>query len=319
MALTFLTPLAALVAVAALLPLAVSLRRERRAAAVRERLGLPEAPRGPRLRLRLALVALPLLVGLAAAQPVLDLTEERRERTDVETWIVLDTSRSMLAASGPQAPTRLARAQRLAAAVRDELPQVPTGLASLTDRALPHLFPTTDRAVFATALETSIGIERPPPRLFFSERATDVDAVAAVLSRGYFSPDARRRVLVLLTDGETRAQPAELPVAVEGAEGLEVVLVPVWAQGERVYAGGAAEPGYEADPEGPATLERLARETRARLVPDEPAAVAAAVAEAAGEGPTRVAAREGRELALMPWIAGLAALPLALVLWRRNL
>jgi hypothetical protein len=317
---TFLTPLAALVAAAMLVPLAVSLRRERRAAAVRERLGLPPPPRRTLLSILAALAAVPALAAVAAAQPVLDLTEDRKERTDVEVFVVVDTSRSMLAAEGPSAPSRFDRARALATELRDAMPEVPVGLGSLTDRTLPHLFPTTDRAVFASGLATSLGIEQPPPRLFFVERATDLDALAAVYRRNYFSEAAGTRLLVLLSDGEAVAFPQQLVAAADSVPGTQLLLVPLWAEGEQVFVGGVAEPAYEADPGGPATLERVAAEsTAARLVPEDGAALVAAAREVVGTGPTRVAAREGREVALMPYVTALALVPLALLLWRRNL
>jgi len=316
---TFLTPLAALAALAAALPLGVAAGRARRAATVRERLGLPPPPRRGAVAFVAALGAVPLLVGLAASQPVLEFAEERRERTDVEAFVVVDISRSMLAATGPEGETRFDRAREIAAEIRAALPEVPLGIVSLTDRALPQLFPTTDAAVFASALERSIGVERPPPRLFFAERATDLDAAAAVLQRGYFDPDARTRLLVLVSDGETRERPARFAAAVREDERTHLVVVPVWAAGERVHTGGVPEPAYEADPAGPATLAQLAADADGRLVPEAPERVAAAAREIVGDGPTRVAARDGRELALMPWITALALLPLGLVLWRRNL
>lgn len=320
MPLSFLTPLAALFALSLLLPLAVFVRRERRAALVRRSLGLPAPTRSDRLSVLAPLLALPLLAGVAAAQPVLDLTEERRERVDAEGYVVLDTSRSMLASSGAEGRTRLERARALTLALRDALPDVPLGLASLTDRTLPHLFPTTDRAVFGSALALSIEIEQPPPRLFFAERATELDALAAVFARNFFSPEATTRLLVVLTDGETRAFPTRFAAAAERAQRVRLVLVPVWARGEQVFVGGAPEPAYEADPGGPATLARLAEATGARVVPGEsPGRLAAAVQQLVGEGPTRVAAREGREIALMPWVTAAALLPLGLVLRRRNL
>ena len=37
------------------------------------------------------------------------------------------------------------------------------GVASLTDRVLPHLFPTLGANAFAAVVDSGIGIERPPP------------------------------------------------------------------------------------------------------------------------------------------------------------
>ena len=78
----------------------------------------------------------------------------------------------MLARRGPGRPTRFHRAKELAIALRDSLADVPAGVASLTDRALPHLTPTADRAAFASVVHEALGIERPPP--FASARVATV-------------------------------------------------------------------------------------------------------------------------------------------------
>ena len=70
--LSFLTPFGALVALAALLPVGMWLLRERRTRAVRRELGLEEPRRAGVLALGVALAAIPVLLGVAAAQPVLD-------------------------------------------------------------------------------------------------------------------------------------------------------------------------------------------------------------------------------------------------------
>ncbi|MGH3994722.1 MAG: vWA domain-containing protein, partial [Pseudonocardiaceae bacterium] len=191
----FLTPLGALFAVAGLLPLAVLVLREARARRIRAALGLTEPALRSQLPLAVALAAVAGVMALAATQPVVETERSVRERTDAEAFIVLDISRSMLAAAGPDAPIRLERARLEAARLRDRLPQVPMGIVSLTDRVLPHLFPTTDRTVFLATLEQAIGIERPPPELSFSTRATSLGALAGIPTREYFSPSARKRLL----------------------------------------------------------------------------------------------------------------------------
>ena len=69
----------------------------------------------------------------------------------------------MLASASSGAPTRLERVQAHAEELRAHLPGVRVGILSLTDRLLPHLFPTVDESVFRSTLMKSIGIERPPP------------------------------------------------------------------------------------------------------------------------------------------------------------
>ena len=95
MSVDLLTPLAALIVLAGVLPLLATRRSARRAAAVRRELGLE-----PRRRSRFpaaATVGAAALVGLAAAQPIVEYTTRHDVRTDAEAYVVLDVSRSMLA------------------------------------------------------------------------------------------------------------------------------------------------------------------------------------------------------------------------------
>jgi hypothetical protein len=107
----------------------------------------------------------------------------------------------MMASSRAGEPTRFERARRLAAKVREGLPTVPGGLASITDRSLPHLFPTVDSEAFAAVLERTIGIDRPPPGDSISVRITTLGSLAQIASQNYFSTSATRRLLVLFSDG----------------------------------------------------------------------------------------------------------------------
>jgi hypothetical protein len=314
--LSFLTPAAGLVGIAGVLPVLVFLRRERRARAVRRALGVAEPSPGPARALVAALVAVPLLGGVAAAQPVLDRAEERRQRSDAELLFVLDTSRSMLAAAEPGGPTRIERARVAALELRKRFPEVPAGLASLTDRTLPHLFPTIDARSFALTLERSIGIERPPPAVS-STLATDLGSLAAAANQRFFSPKSRRRVLVVLTDGESDVPGPGLGTAL-GRAGVDTVLVQLHRPGERIYLTSAPEPAYRTDPDSPRRLVLLAATLGGAAFGEaERAAAAAHVRERLGDGPT--GPRPQRDLlALMPWTMLAAVVPLALVLRRRN-
>lgn len=130
---SFLTPLAALVALIGLLPVAAFLARERRATRVRRALHLSEPLSTSRPPVLASLVATAALTGVAAAQPVIDRADPRPERSDAEIFFAFDTSRSMLAASAANEPTRFERARSIAEAVRVQLPDVPAGIAQFTD------------------------------------------------------------------------------------------------------------------------------------------------------------------------------------------
>src|SRR5262245_54627625 len=112
--LVFLTPLGAIAMLAFVVPFAalgLVARRERRA---RRALGLPAPPTARRLGRTLALVGVPVVLGVAAMQPALRTTRNAHVRTDAQAYFVVDVSRSMLASAGPGRPTRLERARRLA-------------------------------------------------------------------------------------------------------------------------------------------------------------------------------------------------------------
>jgi len=316
----FLTPLGAALALTLLVPLAVLVLRERRVRRVRTSLGLSQAPLRSLVPLAVALAAVPCLLGLAAMQPIIETTKTIDERTDVEVFVVADVSRSMLASSRAGSRTRLERVQAEAEQLRAQLPGVPVGILSLTDRLLPHLFPTADETVFRSTLAKSIGIERPPPALFFSTRATQLNALAGVPERGFFSPSARKRLLVVYTDGESQPVDAELTRAFARKPRVETLFVHVWGADERIYETGVPERGYTPDPRSAAALRHAADLTGGRVFEEtESGAAADTAAELIGDGPTRERVLEGERRALMPYATMLALLPLGFVLIRRNL
>ncbi|MEX2645379.1 MAG: VWA domain-containing protein [Gaiellaceae bacterium] len=317
MRVTFLTPEGGLLALGALLPLAGLLAVSRRAGTVRRALAL--APR-PRRRLVLpvaAALAASALLGLAAAQPVLARTTTLAVRTDAQVFVVVDVSRSMLASLGPGGPTRLSRAKAVTSELREELSGIPVGLASLTDRTLPHLFPSADEDVFRATLARSIGIEQPPPRSTFSQNATSFDSLADVATRRFFSSTAERRLLVVLTDGESTPITAGRVGRLLGRASVRSVFVHLWDPAERVYTNGRAEPQYRPDPSGRTLLEALAVATGGSVYSEAAAAAAARKSrELLGSGPTRAqGVREARS-GLAAYLALAALLPVGLLLAR---
>jgi hypothetical protein len=320
MDINFLTPVGALLAVAAVLPLAAVALLWRRAARLRRSLGLPERPRRWLAVPVLAAAAAATLLGLAAAQPVLERTIPRRVRTDAEVYLVLDVSRSMLAREDLASPSRFARSKSVAARVRAAIPDVRVGLASLTDRVLPHVFPTADEDVFAAALADSIGIERPPPRASFITRATSLDSLAELSTKGFFSPSATRRLAVVLTDGESEQVTGDrLRQAFARPPGIRVVFVQFWNEDEHVYSRDALEPQYRPDPTARRILDALALATRGRVYTEKEAGDAAAESRRLlGSGPTRIEGRGREPVALAPFLALGALLPAGLFLGRRE-
>jgi hypothetical protein len=314
--LSFLTPAAALVALLAAIPIGAFVRRERRAQRVRRTLGLAEASRDQAAVV--ALLAVPILLGLAASQPVLDRGSTVETRSDAEIFFVLDTSRSMAAAAGPDSPTRFARARSLALRIRTQLADVPSGIVSLTDRTLPHLFPTADPRPFRATLERSLGIEQPPPGRSQIGRVTDLGALAAIAEHGFFSRAATKRLLVVLTDGETRPVTGSLASVLADA-GIRTVFVHTWRSDEGIYVASERESQYRADPSSVGDLQAVAARLQGSVTgEEEPGRAVQQAREVLGTGP--VERRSQRDLlALMPHLTLAAAVPLALLLRRRNL
>ena len=319
MHLAFLTPVAALSVLLAAIPLGAWFFLKRRDARVGRALSLPAPVRASRLGPALAIAAAAALIGAAAAQPVIQHKKTHRERTDAEAWVLFDISLSMAASPGPHAPDRLERARRFALALRPRLASIPVGVASFTDRVLPHLFPTPDEGAFAADVQRAIAVNAPPPQRFYSGRATSLNALESFVTASYFRPASRYRVVVVLTDGESQPVGSALAETLRKPPGVHVVFVHVWRADDRVYPTSVADPNYKPDPNSAALLERAAGALQAKVfTEDDVRGAAAAANEVLGSGPiTKVS--ETARVALMPWVTLAAFVPLGFILWRRNL
>ena len=177
---------------------------------------------------------------------------------------------------------------------------MPAGLAGLTDRALPYLFPTLDARTFASTLRESVEIESPPPQQV-ARVATNFGALAALGTQGFFPAGLERRVCVVLSDGESA------PFA--GTGGCRIVVVQVWDAGERIYRDGKPEAQYRPDEAAPALAARLGPVARA----DDLGRARDLLAAAVGDGPVRdVRGSDRSTFELAPYAA---VVGLALILW----
>jgi hypothetical protein len=312
--LVFLTPRGALVFVTVALPLAglvLATRRERRA---REQLRLPPPPPVRRLARVAALVALVGILAVAAMQPALRSTTADRVRTDAQAFFVLDVSRSMLAARDPRSRARLARAKRLAAEIRDAIPEVPAGIATLTDRVLPDLLPVSDPQAFSQTLGQSVAIEHPPPSTS-AVVATSLAGLGALGTQNFFAPSARRRVAVVLTDGESEPfDPASVAHELGTEPGVRLVLVRVGSPEERIFTGTRLDQAYRPQPGAGASLGALASATGGTVHGEHALGGAIdSVRAALGNGPTVDIGSIERTVTLAPYVALLALVPLALL------
>ena len=317
--LAFQTPTWALVALLVVLPLAALLLARQRSDRAARVLALDPPGRNALAIPVVALVALAVLVGTAAAQPVLVDDGEAPTRDDAELIAVLDVSRSMLATPAAGAPTRFDRARSLARRVRASVPDVPAGVASISDRALPHLFPTPSSGSFAVVLDRALAVGRPLPRIG-GGLATTMEPLVAVASRGYFTDGVARRVAVVFTDGELL--PIDTQRFREGlaeAPPVDVVFVRLGTSNERVFRANGRAEGYRADPQLGAQLDVVADAIGAPVVTEsEPARVEQLVREATGTGIVHTVRERRSTVALAPLVLVGSLVPLAVLVRRRN-
>jgi hypothetical protein len=305
---SFLTPLGALAVLAVFLPFSAAVHGRIRAATVARRLGLDPPPRWSVGSRTVAAVAAVSLLGLAAAQPVLSDETVVRTRTNVAVLFVLDISRSMAASLTPTSPTRLARAEQAAARLRAAIPEVPAGVATLTDRVLPDLLPVPDIAGFDAVVGRAVTIEDPPP-VTNAEVATNYTALDNIATGNYFVPRVKRRVIVLLTDGESNPfDPGQLTRQLGVHAGYRFLAVRFWNQNEAVFdANGQREPGYHPDPTGRVLLSELAAALGGRSFEESQTSAAASyLRQVVRYGSVGRARGVSGQRALAPYVAGLA-------------
>jgi hypothetical protein len=310
-----LSPLAGLAVLGAAVPVGVAAFTARRSRSVATILGLPPAP----LRLDVPRVAcaaaICVLLGLAAAQPVLQTTGNERVRRSSEVLFVVDVSRSMLASQGPAGSTRLDRARRVVLDLRRAVPDVPAAVAGLTDRVLPYVFATSDESTFENVVARSVAVEAPPPQ-DVARNATNFGALAAVTSSGFFPSSATHRTCVFVTDGETAPYSSGgVAAALDGPRGCSLLVVQVWAPDERVYGvDGLPEAAYRPDGAARSLVQRLAQVTSGQSFDAGHVHQAArALRRVAEIGPTENVTSVERQRRLAPALA-LAALVLAVAL-----
>jgi von Willebrand factor type A domain len=316
---SFLTPLNALFVLTAVVPLAALALTERSADRIRRVLRLRGPGRRALAPVAIALALLPALVAVAAAQPVVVRQQLVSERADAQAFVLFDTSLSMRASGGPGRQTRLVRAKKLALRLQRSLADVPIGIASMTDRSLPIIMPTTDATLFRRAVEQSVAIDEPPPSQEYSSRATTFSALVPLVESHFFSQGVQRRLLIVLTDGESTKISPLLRLTLHRR--VTPVFVHVWEPGERIYANGRADRRYVADPTSSQALDELADITGSTHAYDEkrmPAATRAA-RDAVGRAGTRTRIDAYARVALAPWFILGGVLPLGFLFWRRTL
>ena len=320
MRLEFLSPLGALFVLAVVAPVAALAWVERRARGLRTFLGLDDPGLRAKVPIAASLVAVPLLLSVALAQPVIRYTGVHRVRTDAEAYYVFDVSRSMSAAASPESPRRFDRAVAVAERVHQRLADIPSGVATLTDRVVPSLFPTGNDEVFTATLEDALAVGQPPPR-GYDDVGTLFAAVDTLGSGTFFGPSAKHRVAIVLTDGESRPfDPGLLREALAAGPSVDFVVIRVGSPRDRVWVGGTPKSDYRPEPTSEQRTATLVRATDGvEVSAGDTDAIVRAVRSAVGSGPEVERGRLLRVFGLGKWFALASLVPLGYLLWRRNL
>ena len=192
----------------------------------------------------LGLVVLALLVAAAAAQPAV----RDASGTSACGRTRSSTSRSTSAArcwpsSSPGGVARFERARSLGRRIHVALHDVPTGVATLTNRMMPLLFPTGDERGVTAVLDHSLTIMQPPPVPLSAARASQLGALTLAADRSYFDPDSSKRVLVVFSDFDTDFFSAVGTLRLLRRHHIEPFLIRTAAPREQIFdARGLPEP-----------------------------------------------------------------------------
>jgi hypothetical protein len=111
----------------------------------------------------------------------------------------------------------------------------------------------------------------------------------------------------------------ELARALRAGPGVSLIVVRIWAAGERVFGPSGQPEPYRPDPQSRLALTGLAAATGGRVFAAQELEAAGAFARSAlGDGPTQARGRETRTTPLAPYLAAATLVPLLFVLRRRN-
>jgi hypothetical protein len=263
-------------------------------------------------------IAAMLLVALAAAQPAILRTAPERSRDDVQVWIAVDTSNSMLAARAPGAVDRLEQARQAAVALRGQLGGLKVGLAVMTSRVLPLLPPTADENTFAAVDRGSVQPNNPKPlalELASGNVSTSFSNLKLVPELNFYGT-AKGKLLVVISDMETGHFDTDIVKTAFASQHVGLVLVQVGSAHDRVWVNGHPDPSYRPLRSQTGEVARLAETSaggRLFTIADT-GAVAKRLRSLAGSGPSSTGELTDRRYVLVSPYLLLAALPLLVYL-----
>jgi hypothetical protein len=294
---------------------------ERRTRRLRRLFSLAEPRRRELATSAVALATLPALVAVAATQPVVIHKRAFTQRVDAQVFVVFDTSLSMRARSSRDSPTRLQRAESEAEELVPRLGDIPVGIATITDRLLPNLMPTTNAGLVMRTIHQSVRIDEPPASIHYRGRASSFDALLPLEEDRFFPPGVTHPILVIFTDGEERPPVPGLSYD-STAEQLTIppLFVHVWAPGEHVYFHGLVARNYQSDPTSEQLLRHFAALTRGRVLREgDVGGLLDAIRGQAGSKPARTTILGYARIPLGQWFLLAGVVPLGFLFWRRNL
>jgi hypothetical protein len=218
----------------------------------------------------------------------------------------------MLAASSAEGPPRYRRAVTYAHRLHAALPELAVGVSSLSNRLLPYLFPTVDDRSYDAVLDQAYGVQRPPPALDTDHWVTSFDELHEVAARRFFTPEVRKRVVVVLSDAETRLFDARGVLRDLQHRGTTPIVVRFWRSNERIFRHDGAPESYRAT-QGD-ELRKLRDAGWQAYAETEFDAVVRGIRRTVGSGPVARVGYLRRETSIAPMLALAALAPLLLVL-----
>ncbi|MCA1852225.1 MAG: hypothetical protein LC647_07480, partial [Beggiatoa sp.] len=130
---------------------------------------------------------------------------------------------------------------------------------------------------------------------------------------------ARRRVLVLFTDAETKRIAVEQLTGDFDGTGIETILLRFWGAGERIYGPDGVEQAYVPDPASPVAADTFARAVKGEAFEEREleGAIQSVRSKLGSESSiTRVKTVDIEPVG--PYVLLAALLPLSFLLVRRN-
>lgn len=320
MGVSFLTPLDALFALAAAIPLVALWLTQANIRRIRSLFSLAPIGRRELTSVVGALTLLPLLVGIAAAQPVVVRHRSLGERSDAQAFFVFDTTLSMSARKAPGDPSRLERAIRDAEQILPRFGDIPVGVVAMTDRALPELMPTPDQALVLRTLRLSVGINRPPPSEYYRGRVPTLQSLFPIANSNLYNPGVSHPILIVFTDGETKPLQTDVGRVLARSMPVHPLFVHVWAPGERIFGHGRLGAKYVSDPESGSVLRQFARLSRGHVFGESSlGALVQTIRAEVGSTPVRTSVLGYARVPLAPWFVLAGVIPLGFLLYRRNI